>query len=115
MKILKLAGIILTTSVLLSSCMKFEIDTLALKDTHPDFYAYTEAGAETKVNTNGTNVLWEAGDKIAIFNGSTLLSEYVLSAGAGTNVGAFTYQSTNNGTPTTLARNYAIYPYSYST
>ena len=80
------------------------------------FYAVSESnpGSSTKVYSDyRLRVLWNSEDSITIFNKSTLNKTYRFTGNDGDNSGSFEYVSSVPGTTssTTLADNYALYPY----
>ena len=81
----------------------------------PEFYAMMEApgnpGADTKVYADeNMKVLWNSGDRVSIFNKSTLYREYEFTGKDGDNAGGFkcVYKGDYEGTD--LDAIYAVYP-----
>ena len=54
---------------------------------------------------------WMEGDRISLFDGSTLNREYIFAGETGDNGGTFFMLSKPKGMGTTLITNYAVYPY----
>ena len=79
------------------------------------FYAETEGapGTGTKVYADDQlRLLWNANDSITIFNKSTQNKLYCFTGDDGDSGGSFDYISGSSSTsPTSLADNYALYPY----
>ena len=71
---------------------------------------------ETKTTIDGTNIKWESGDKISVFDGGAADAaghfdrEFVLSDGAGTTAGKFSGSAADGA-----STYYALYPYMPST
>lgn len=54
---------------------------------------------------------WTEGDRISLFDGNTLNSQYVFAGNTGDSSGTFSMLSKPEGTGIALATNYAVYPY----
>ena len=85
----------------------------------PVFYAgFADASSETKtyVNENG-HLRWNADDRLTIFVGKTLNTQYAFDGENGENAGGFNPISDGGGfvTANPLNANYAVYPYSSTT
>lgn len=85
----------------------------------PVFYAgFADASSETKtyVNENG-HLRWNADDRLTIFVGKTLNTQYAFDGDDGDNAGGFNPVSGGSGfvTANPLSANYAVYPYSSTT
>ena len=61
---------------------------------------------------NGLYSRWTKGDRISLFDASTLNSQYHFGGETGDSGGAFFMLSKPEGTGTALSANYAVYPYS---
>lgn len=86
----------------------------------PVFYAgFADASSETKtyVNENG-HLRWNADDRLTIFVGKTLNTQYAFDGEDGDNAGGFNPVSEGGSgfvTANSLNANYAVYPYSSTT
>ena len=55
---------------------------------------------------------WTAGDRISLFDGNTVNSQYLFAGDTGDSGGTFFMLNKPEGTGSSLATNYAVYPYS---
>ena len=60
---------------------------------------------------NGVYSRWTEGDRISLFDASTLNNQYLFAGDTGDSSGTFFRLSKPEGTGTTLSANYAVYPY----
>ncbi|MBO4757320.1 MAG: tyrosine-protein phosphatase [Bacteroidales bacterium] len=104
------------------SCSVEEVNS-PVQESHnaPVFYATIDdsqpGGTETKVYTGeDLKVLWNADDRITVFNKNTYNKEFVFTGDDGDNSGSFEeVTSDSNTTSTKLDKVYAVYPYREST
>ena len=109
-------------AIVLAGCAKDELTSKqeALVDVNaPVFYAgFADGTSETKtyVNENG-HLRWNADDRLTIFVGKTLNTQYAFDGEDGDNAGGFNPVSGGSGfvTANPLSANYAVYPYSSTT
>ena len=109
-------------AAVLSGCVKDELTNgqdATIDVNAPVFYAgFADASSETKtyVNENG-HLRWNADDRLTIFVGKTLNTQYAFDGEDGDNAGGFNQVSGGSGfvTANPLNANYAVYPYSIST
>ena len=109
-------------AAVLSGCVKDDLtngqDATVVMNA-PVFYAgFADASSETKtyVNENG-HLRWNADDRLTIFVGKTLNTQYAFDGEDGDNAGGFNPVSGGSGfvTANPLSANYAVYPYSSTT
>ena len=107
------------TALLLFACNKNDSapENSSIQDAERTsvFHASTAVSpsAGTKVYADyRLRVLWNAGDNLTIFNKSTLNSKYAFTGNDGDTAGDFEFVSSQQSSSTSLANNYAIYPYS---
>lgn len=113
--------IAITLAACFSSCIKDELRNEpenTIDVTAPVFHAgFVDKAPETKtyINLNG-HLRWNADDRLTIFVGKTLNTEYAFDGEDGDNAGGFN-QVSGGGfvTANPLDANYAVYPYSKST
>ena len=103
--------ILIAMALTLAACqkeMKMQDEALAtdVKKVQMTFQAVGEA--TTKAHIDGNSILWDAGDKIAIFDGSEF-NEFTLASGAGSKKASF------NGTAAEASAYYAVAPFEAAT
>lgn len=103
--------ILIAMALTLAACqkeMKVQDEALAtdVKKVQMTFQAVGEA--TTKAHIDGNSILWDAGDKIAIFDG-TAFNEFTLASGAGSKNASF------NGTAAEASAYYAVAPFEAAT
>ena len=110
--------IALALAALLAGCQKPEVEgPVESKDVFTA--SVEEFDAQTKTSmTENRRIVWSAGDRLSIFQGSTVADEYVLADGsAGLSSGSFKWVSKDNeansdfGAGFELPCNVAFYPY----
>ena len=110
-------------AAVLSGCAKDELTNgqdATIDVNAPVFYAgFADASSETKtyVNENG-HLRWNADDRLTIFVGKTLNTQYAFDGEDGDNAGGFNPVSESGSgfvTANPLNANYAVYPYSSTT
>ena len=115
---MKKVVIALAAAAVLAGCQKPEVDGLV--ESKDVFTASVEEfDAQTKTSmTENRRIVWSAGDRLSIFQGSTIADEYVLASGsAGLSSGSFKWVSKDNevnsdfGAGFELPCNVAFYPY----
>ena len=104
--------ILIAMALTLAACqkeMKVQDEALAtdVKKVRMTFQAVGEA--TTKAHIDGNSILWDAGDKIAIFDGGTEFNEFTLASGAGSKKASF------NGTAAEASAYYAVAPFEAAT
>ena len=103
--------------LLVVSCSVQEYDSQTTSP-HDVFHAYFESYSEpdTKVYVNEKiKLLWDADDRISLFNNTTLNQQYKFKGATGDNSGEFEDMSTGFGTGTEMPFICAVYPYQSST
>lgn len=103
----RLLLLLAATIFLISGCNGERED---VKDLTRSYYAAIEDDV-TKLYLNELHLLWNSGDRIALFEGNTSLSEFSFSGTDGTSSGPFT-SITTASSGTSLTANYAYFPYS---
>ena len=107
------------TSLLFVSCSAEIMDSEgAFIPSDEVFYATLEpnSDSDTKVYVDDNiKILWDAGDRISIFNKNTLNQQYEFTGETGDNAGAFKKISGQLGTGNPMAFICAVYPYDEST
>ena len=109
---MKKINILIAMALTLAACqkeMKVQDEALAtdVKKVRMTFQAVGEA--TTKAHIDGNSILWDAGDKIAIFDGGTKFNEFTLASGAGSKKASF------NGTAAEASAYYAVAPFEAAT
>ncbi len=101
------------------SCSVQELDTPSAAPSEDDvFYASLESasGPDTKVYIDeDIKILWDEGDRISIFNKTTLNQQFKFAGETGDNSGFFNRVSAPSGTGSPLGYICAVYPYQSST
>ncbi len=105
--------------LLAMSCSVQELDTPSAAPSEDDvFYASLESasGPDTKVYIDeDIKILWDEGDRISIFNKTTLNQQFKFAGETGDNSGFFSRVSAPSGTGSPLGYVCAVYPYQSST
>ena len=106
-------------AAVLVGCGKENIQNVTTTDEAPVFHAgFADAEFLTRTYLNESGHLrWNADDRLTIFVGRTLNTQYVFDGEEGDNAGEFKPVSEGTGfaTGNPLDANYAVYPYSSST
>lgn len=111
----------LTVLTILSVCCTNEMDGVRLLQQRAEapaktvFYATIADGAQTKVFADEQmRVLWNAADRISIFDKNTGNQQYQFEGEDGDNAGSFSYVS-GETTATQLGHVYSLYPFNETT
>ena len=108
--------ILIIAGLALSACIAKEMDTVPTEDKKERFFATLEDASLRAYVDNGLHVLWNADDRISVFNRYTYNREYRFEGNDGDNSGSFiivpdeTFVVGNS-----LNQVYAVYPYQKET
>lgn len=96
--------------VVVFGCAKHEPDLLTIEESH--IYRLGSTFCETKTHFNQRlNLLWDKGDIISLFDGTSLNQKFKFDGETNDNSGTFSKVENQYGTGLDLYANYAIYPY----